>query len=131
MKYLLLLLLIGSVSAIDMDDACSSRGYASTVGVWMYNGTYTEVIDTNIDVIGNARKINWTSPTYIDAVVYKSGTRTYLSDGGYNGSIPKTTLSNDIVFVAFCGVDEVPEFGIFGVVAIFGAFGVFMYRRKS
>ncbi|MGV8171097.1 MAG: hypothetical protein ACP5OA_00205 [Candidatus Woesearchaeota archaeon] len=133
MKYELLLvglLALSLVSAVDVTDACSSRGFTSTDSVWTYNGTYFNEYG-DVDVVGTARKFNWTSSTYIDGVVYKSGTRTYLVEGGYNGTIPKTTLSNDVSFVVFCKNDSVPEFGVIGAtVAVVGALGLFLFRRR-
>lgn len=117
MKYLVLvLLLVGTVSAVNVTDACSSRGFAHTVSSWVYNVTYVETYGSSVDVVGTARKLNWTSDEYIDAVVYKSGSRTYSSDGGFNGTIPKTTLSNDISFISFCSANAIPEFGIVGAI---------------
>jgi hypothetical protein len=130
MKYLVLVLAcLGMVSAVDINDACSSRGFSSTDSVWTYNGSFTNVYG-DVSVDGGARKLNWTSSTYIDGVVYKSGSRTYLTDGGYNGTIPKTTLSNDFVFVAFCRNESVPEFGVIGaVLGLVGAMGLYIYRK--
>jgi len=133
MKYELLfvgLLAVSLVSAVDVNDACSSRGFSVTDSVWTYNGTYFNEYG-DVSVVGTSRKFNWSSDTYIDGVVYKSGTRTYLVDGGYNGTIPKTTLSNDVSFVVFCKNESVPEFGVIGaVVAIAGAMGLYLFRRK-
>jgi hypothetical protein len=124
------LLAVSFVSAVSMDDACSSRGFASTTSLWTYNETFTNVYG-DVSIVGNARKFNWTSDSYIDGVVYKSGSRTYLSDGGFNGTIPKTVLSNDVVFVAFCSNNTVPEFGLIaGMLAVIGAIGVFMYKKR-
>lgn len=135
MKYvliMLMLLLVGCANAVDINDACSSRGYSNTLSSWTYNGTYKETFgDASVNVVGTARKLNWTSVNLVDAVVYKSGTRTYSSDGGYNGTIPKTTLSNDIVFVAFCGTNEVPEFSVAGaIVALLISLGIVIYKKK-
>lgn len=132
MKYVLLFLLMaGMVSATDI---CVSKGFDYTLSVWNYTDVYTETYNNGsiVTVEGNARALNWTSDTYVDAAVYKSGTRTYTTDGGYSGKIPKTTLSNDIVYVAFCGNEvSVPEFGVLaGMAALVGALGVFLYRRK-
>jgi hypothetical protein len=131
MKYLIIFLMfVGSVYAVDI---CDSKGLGYTVSLWNYTGTYIESYTSNgvVNVTGTARKINWTSDTYIDSVVYKSGSRTYTTDGGYIGKIPKTTLSNDIVFVAFCSGNVVPEFGLIAMfVALIGALGVFMYVRR-
>jgi hypothetical protein len=130
MKYLVLMLLLASsVGAIELNDACASRGYY-TLSTWIYNGTYIHV-DGPVNVTGTARKLNWTSDTYVDAVVYKSGTRTYLTDGGFNGTIPKTTLSNDIVFVAFCGANAVPEFNTLGaVITVLFGLGIVIYKKR-
>ena len=132
MKYIILMLiLIGSVSAINITDACESKGYANTISAWEYNGTYIETYGSGVEVVGNARRINWTSEIYIDGVVYKSGSRTYLSDGGYNGTIPKTTLSNDIVFVTFCSNNTVPEYGIITLsITLLAGIGIIIYKRK-
>ena len=121
------------VSAVDLSDACSSRGFTSTLSTWTYNGTYIEVSGSDVDVIGNARKANWTSDVNVSGVVYKSGTRTYLLDGGYFGVVPKTTVSNDIQFIAFCTNDvQVPEFGTIGAgLAVIGVIGLVVYRRKK
>ena len=133
MKYiLLLLLLVSSVSAVEVNDACSSRGFDHTLSIWIYNGTYKNTFsEASINITGTARKINWTSDTLIDAVIYKSGTRTYSADGGFNGTIPKTTLSNDIVFVAFCGTNQVPEFSVVGaIIAVALGICIVAFNRK-
>lgn len=125
-------MLVGTVSAVDISDACESKGFSNTVSTWIYNGSYVNINGSGVDVMGSSRKLNWTSINYIDGVVYKSGSRTYLSDGGYNGTIPKTTLSNDIVFVTFCTNNTIPEFGAiaFGI-ALLGAIGIIVYKRDS
>jgi hypothetical protein len=126
-----MLLLIGFASAIDMDDACSSRGYSNTISSFIFNDGYVNVNGSGVDVVGNSRKLNWTSEVFIEAVVYKSGSRTYLSDGGFNGTIPKTTLSNDITFVNFCSSNYVPEFSLIGtMIIIFMGIGIIIYRRR-
>ena len=72
--------------------------------------------------------------------MYKSGTRTYLLDGGLNNTVPKTTTSNDISFIVFCTNNitqndvpsQVPEFTGFGIViALFGIAGFIMHKRSK
>lgn len=101
---------------------------------WAYNGSWNK-LSGDVGVVGGARKINWTSDAYIEGVVYKSGTRSYLLEGGYNGTTPKTTLSNDFVWIAFCsntvyGADDiaVPEFTLIGVFMIIVIIGSLLYR---
>jgi hypothetical protein len=125
--YVLLLLSIqlletNLVSAVEIQDACTSRGYNHTISSWTWDSTaYIEVNSTigyDINLNGTARKAYWTSNNNIDAVVYKSGTRTYELEGGLNNTVPKTTTSNDIIFIVFCNnnmiepAGQVPEFSL-------------------
>ncbi|HIJ14353.1 TPA: hypothetical protein HA371_06420 [Candidatus Woesearchaeota archaeon] len=132
MKWLLMLfLLIGSVYAVDMDDACVAKGFANTVSSWVWNNeTYIEIQNNNFNLTlnGTARKAYWNSTSQIDGVVYKTGSRTYLLDGGFSGQVPRTTTSNDIQWIVFCSNNEVPEFPLIGVVLALLIAGL-IYRK--
>ena len=101
------------------DELCTAKGFDFGISrhFWI-NGSYIEESSLegfNVMVEGNARRLNWSSDTFIDGVIYKT-TRTYTSEGGYNGTIPKTSLSSDVNFVVFCGrIAEIPDFGAFGL----------------
>ena len=131
MKWLLMLfLLIGSVYAIDMEDACLAKGFANTVSSWVWNDTYVEVQNNGVEInlTGTARKAYWNSTSQIAGVVYKTGSRTYLLDGGFSGQVPRTTTSNDIQWIVFCSNNEVPEFPLIGVVLALLIAGL-IYRK--
>jgi hypothetical protein len=129
----MLLLFLGFGAAVEIDDACSSRGFEYTLSSWVWDEKYTLVDGyEGVSVVGSARKFNWTSDIYIDGVVYKSGSRTYLSDGGFNGSVPKTSLSNDVSFVVFCSHENftVPEFGIVGAGLCIAIGCMVLFRKR-
>lgn len=128
MIWLLLLILSGSVYAINMNDACSVKGYDYAESIWVWDNQYINVYGNNVNVWGNARKAYWNSTIYIDGIVYSSKNRTYVLEGGYNGTVPKTTLSNDMQWVAFCkNTPEIPEFTILGIIIILI---VFIIKRR-
>jgi hypothetical protein len=122
------LLFVVSVYALEMPDACSDRGFNYTVSSWIWDSSYINIQGYDVNVWGDARKAYWNSTVFVDGVIYKSNNRTYLLDGGVNGTIPKTTLSNDMQWIVFCTnteelpVDdvpnEVPEFTTIGVLVI-------------
>jgi hypothetical protein len=123
MKLLILFVaLIGSASAVEMGDACSDRGFQNMQSAWVWSEQYINVNGSNVDVWGNARKAYWNSTLYIDGVIYKSNNRSYLLDGGFNGTVPKTILSNDMQWIVFCNnsSNEVPEFTAIGMIIALG-----------
>jgi hypothetical protein len=129
------LLCTTGVFASPMDDVCIGKGYDRGVSYWIWNESYVQtdsVLDYEVNLTGTARKLNWSANPNVEAVVYKT-TRTYITDGGWNGTIPKTSLSSDIQYVVFCtGQNEVPEFGtVAAMVAIVGAAGLFFLRKNS
>jgi len=129
----MLLLFLGFAAAVEIDDACSSKGFEYTLSSWVWDDGY--VLNSGYDgvsVVGSARKLNWSSDLYVDGVVYKSGSRTYLSDGGFDGTIPKTSLSNDISFVVFCSNENlsVPEFGIIGLGMCLAVGCLILFRKR-
>ncbi|GIU70300.1 MAG: hypothetical protein KatS3mg002_1536 [Candidatus Woesearchaeota archaeon] len=127
----MLILLSGSVYAIELSDACTSRGFNYTISSWVWDNGYINVQGSNVDVWGNARKAYWNSTIFIDGVVYKSANRTYLLIGGFNGTVPKTTLSNDMQWMAFCSnTYEIPEFTIIGLLIIIAYFIFFINSRE-
>lgn len=125
----LAIILVGAVSAVELDEGCSYKGFDHTISSLVYNGSWVTV-SGDVNVSGSARKINWTSEIYIDGVVYKSNGRTYTLDGGFNGTVPKTVLSNDFEWVAFCSASSIPEFTLFGIIIVLGA-GILVYRKVS
>jgi len=117
---------------VSATDVCSDKGFGHTVNTWTYNNGFMSVNGTGVDVYGTARKAYWNSTVMIDGVVYRSGNRTYTMDGGMNGTIPKTTLKNDIQSINFCSNDvEVPEFGIVaGAIALIGGIGIYGLKKR-
>lgn len=120
-------LLLVPVSAIELQDACLVKGFDHSMSDWMYNGSWIQ-LSGEVDVLGTARKINWSSSEYVDGVVYKSNGRTYVLEGGFNGTVPKTVLTNDFEWVSFCSASSVPEFTIFGIAIVVILCGLF-YRK--
>ena len=127
------LLCIGAVSAASTagDDLCVSKGFKYTVNTWIYDDGFLSINGSGVNVYGTSKKAYWNSTLMIDGVVYRSGNRTYTMDGGMNGTIPKTTLKNDIQSIGFCSNNlDVPEFGFIGaILALIAGIGIIIYKK--
>ena len=126
-----LFLLVGYANAVTIDEACSSKGFNNTISSWVWSDGYFQVEGNDVVLDGTSHKAYWNSTVYIDGVVYKTANRTYLLEGGFNGTVPKTTTINDIEFIVFCSNDivQIPEFGMIGMI-VAAIIVIIIYKRR-